>query len=707
MGKTMELTKEQASAVHEIEQNLQIIACAGSGKTEVITRRISYILKSKPEVSPEQIVAFTFTEKAAESMKRRIQNALEEDGVNSAEHMYVGTIHGFCFQLLKCYVDKYQEYKILDTVKSHLFVERYHSECGLDDLGLEVNWRDIPLFLTCIEKMIDDYEQRYFWTEKQREALQKYIACLEEHRYIDFSLLIFQTLQEIKVNEHLRRELSQIKYLIVDEYQDVDDLQEKLIQIFATMGTNICVVGDDDQTIYQFRGSNADNMITFSERYANVKQVRLEQNFRCGKRIIDVADTVICKNQRRLSKQMTPREDAPLGHVYAWRGDMEGQYTQIADEIRFIHQQGVPYREMAILFRKGKFVKRMEEELYQKGIPVSADSAEQFFCGVYFSCFKDTMEALKNKNRNQICEIWKIYVDFDKLRIASRNLCGFGGQVYRLSELLNEFCKETNFLDKSYQDAAERAIALDGFCKILDDYDEIFHDRQVSARIDGLIWFLEKRAMLEYKYHSFHDNDLSEAVQIMTVHKAKGLEFHTVFLPELQDKEFPVGNLGGKKYWSVLGGRFEQNKDLYQIDLEDERKLFYVAVTRAKKNLSFYYDLSKHPISIFLKEAAESDSVSVCEEDLNYNPKVKESSIGSEEVARMCSTGKQKERENRERECAERKQYWAAVKYAKEQLYDYYGTAAHFCKGAYADLANIKNLKPDEILSEARKAGLM
>lgn len=705
----MQLTKEQLSAVEEIEHNLQIIACAGSGKTEVITRRISHILKNKPEISPAQIVAFTFTEKAAESMKARIQKNLGEIGAAQANGMYVGTIHSFCWNLLNRYVEKYRDYKILDTVKSHLFVERYHTECGMDDLNLSVNWHNIPLFLTCIEKMIDDYDNRAQWTEVQRETLDNYIACLEKHNYIDFSLLIFQTIQEIKENDILKKELSDIKYLIVDEYQDVDDLQEKIIQLISSFGANVCVVGDDDQTIYQFRGSNADNMITFSDRYLDVKQVRLEKNFRCEKSIVDIADTVISQNQNRLSKKMIPRDDASAGNVFADRYETEEYYQSIAERISNLHDQGIPYNEIAILFRKGKFVKKMEQALYAKGIPVSADSAERFFCGTYFVCFKDTIEALKEKDRSIITSIWDKYVEFSKLRQGVRKLCAYSGQVYRISEILLDFCADIDFLNDNYDDVFERKNTLDGMVKILDDYDEIFHDRQVSARIDGLIRFLENRAMNEYKYHNFAEDNKNDSVQIMTVHKSKGLEFHTVFLPELQDKQFPVGNVGGKKYWSVLGGAFEENKDVYRTSLEDERKLFYVAVTRAKKNLYLSYDLSKNQISVFLKEATESMYLSVDETDLVYNPKEKDRDLFGEYNDDFCdaSDEKKKAKEQRDVERAQRKQYWEAVKYARDQLYDYYGTAAHFCKGAYGDLMNIKNMKPDEIIREATKMGLM
>ena len=244
----MNLTANQEKAINEIDNNLQIIACAGSGKTEVITRRIAKILKEKKNIKPENIVAFTFTEKAADSMKKRIELAVDKE-INISQ-MYIGTIHGYCYKLLNERSDKFRSFKILDSVKNFLFIKRYAKECGLTDLNLKSNLFDIKLFLDCIDKLIYEYDNNKYWNEKDIEVFNKYRDCLYSKNYFDFSFLIFETLQQIKSNQDM---LSQVKYLIVDEYQDVDDLQEELIKLFYDSGCNICVVGDDDQTIYRFR----------------------------------------------------------------------------------------------------------------------------------------------------------------------------------------------------------------------------------------------------------------------------------------------------------------------------------------------------------------------------------------------------------------------------------------------------------------------
>lgn len=709
MADKVNLTPEQQEAISEIDRNLQMIACAGSGKTEVITQRIANILKSRTDIEPHHIVAFTFTEKAASSMKERIAKALGEEFSPEIDQMYVGTIHGFCYHLLNKYTEQFREYNILDTVKSHLFVARYCGECGMSDLKLEPYPRNIQLFLQCIDKMIDDFDNSDAWTDEQRTVLNKYIKCLYDHKYIDFALMIFETLRQIKSDPDIREYLSEIKYLVVDEYQDVNDLQEKLISCIAEMGANICVVGDDDQTIYQFRGSNADNMISFSERYADVHQVRLEKNFRCAPGIVDIADCVIGRNRRRIPKKMiSGAANLPVQIEAKRYDDKSSQFDSIAKKITELHNAGIPYREMAVLVRKGKAIVPISSALERAGIPFETDSAEHFFSGSYFNRFVVTLQILSDIDKAKLYACWQDIIESTAFNSGFKFLrsCARGGNL-PLSEILCGFCEKTAFLDDAAGDIDIRRMDLEGITKILDDYDEIYGDWQLSARITGILKFLGTQAAEEYKYHSFKPKDPNvDAVQIMTVHKSKGLEFHTVFLPELMKREFPVSNMGGRKYYHVLGGVFEEHKDRYQSDLEDERKLFYVAVTRAKQNLFMTYELSTQPVSCFVEEAAASHYLKINRDDLFYSPKTETYDPASQY---RYSSGEKAHEQNLEweEERRQRQEHWATVQYARRQLYDYYGTACHFNPAARGDLIRIKNMSPDEILSEASRNGLI
>lgn len=707
MSESKSLTPAQEAAIAEINSNLQIIACAGSGKTEVIARRIANILESKENILPESIVAFTFTEKAAENMKVRIAKALGKHQTEITEKMYIGTIHGFCYALLKNFAEDFRDFRILDTVKSHHFITRYYKDCGMSDLGLELHPRNVILFLQCVDKMIDAFDESELWAENQKAAFEKYRKCLFSHRYIDFSFLIFEALQQIRSKPDVKKALSNIRYLIVDEYQDVNDLQEKVISEIANAGANICVVGDDDQTIYQFRGSNAENMISFSKRYPHVKQVRLETNFRCSHRIVDIADTVISHNENRLDKKMQAGKRSEKSCTEAIRYNSQSEeFAGIAHKIRELHHSGIPYGEISILVRKGKIIAPITTALDSFEIPYETDSAEKFFSGSYFSRFATTLQLLVDIDKSKLHDCWHDIVESTLLTKGFKYLrsCARNGRM-TLREILEGFCEQITFIDDSIEDCEERKENLAGITKILDDYDEIYGDWQLSARITGVLRFLAYQAEEEYKYHSFTLKDFSnDMVQIMTVHKAKGLEFHTVFLPELMMREFPASNVGGKKYWHVLGGIFEENKSKYQGDLEDERKLFYVAVTRARQNLFMTYELSEQPISCFVTEAAASQVLKINRADLTYT-QTNDSDITQNDYMDenpISSSGEQRKAEQKARQ-----QYWNTVRYAKRQLYNYYGTACHYFPGAHGDLERLRTLSPDEILQLAATNGLI
>lgn len=451
------------------------------------------------------------------------------------------------------------------------------------------------------------------------------------------------------------------------------------------------------------------HMITFTDRYRDVHQVRLEKNFRCARGIVDVAGRVISHNVRRLQKKMSSDVRGSNETIKAIRAsDRDGQFNIIAEQIERLHTEGIPYGDMAILVRKGKTIAPLSFALEHAGIPFETDCAEHFFLGEHFNRFVQTIQTLEEVNKAKLYECWQDIVDAQSFNAAFKFLrsCSRGGNG-SLSDILRGFCDRIDFLSERAGDVEDRKTALNGICKILDDYDEIYGDWQLSARITGILRFLGTQAPNEYKYYSFAPRDTgNNAVHIMTVHKAKGLEFHTVFLPELMKREFPVTNMGGKKYWHVLGGVFEENKAKYESDLEDERKLFYVAVTRAKENLYLMYELTNQPVSCFVAEAAESHYLQIDRADLTYKPKEvltgKDIGFSSE-----CDISRQQRESEWEEEHQQRQIFWATVRYARQQLYDYYGTACHFCKGAYGDLVRIKSMSPEQILAEADRNGLI
>ena len=676
----MKLTLSQEKAVKEIDNNLQIIACAGSGKTEVITRRIVNILTNNRAL-PKDIVAFTFTEKAAASMKKRIINALTEENyinISEMDDMYIGTIHGYCFSILKKYSEKYQDFRILDSVKNYLYIKKNFEFLKARSLGLKNTDMDIKLFLDCISKLVDDYENKHNWSLEVNDIFDTYTESLYKDKYLDFATLILEALKEMKDNLEISKYLDDIKYLIVDEYQDVDDLQEKIIKVFYDHNTNICVVGDDDQTIYQFRGSNADNMISFSERYKNVVQVRLEENFRSTTNIVKLADAIIKTNTNRLSKTMFSSNDIfslMEGRIFDSKNE---EYDELIEKIERLHKSGTPYNEMAILIRKNKYINEIVEKLSRHNIPYETDSADYFFKGLYFNKFCQTLNILTDLDKTKLYDCWSDLIpnqDLNKgyiyLRRVSRN--GGNRNVIKLTDIMTEFLESINFFN---EDIEQRKIDLESFNQILNDFDEIYKDNQLSFRISNLLRFLEESALEQYKYHKFNNNLDDEGINIMSIHKSKGLEFHTVFILGMEKGEFPSTYNGGRKYYNLLGEYFKKNAKKYESNIEDERKLFYVALTRAKNNLFIYSQISKKDVSEFFIECANSDYLK-----LDYN---------------SISILKEREVENMKVRFDYNK-----IKEIRKKVLDYYGTAMHFHPAARMDLDRCAKMETEELLEEA------
>ena len=614
----MELNSSQKAAIECLDHNLQIVACAGSGKTEVISRRLANIIIRKKDVSPNNIVAFTFTEKAAENMKQRVQRNMSELGIDvDINDMYVGTIHAFCYQILKTYVPAFNDLKVLDTVKEHLFIMKHFKKCGAERLGLFKS--DAALFSTCIDKMICAYETWEEWPKQDLIVFEQYKSLLYEKGFINFSLMIHELLKHLNdpgVSEYF----DQIKYLTVDEYQDIDDLQEMLIRSIALKGSNICVVGDDDQTIYQFRGSNASNMISFAKRYKDVVTINLDRNYRSGKAILDVANSVISNNQNRLQKNMVASRNTEGIVTGECLDGAENEYESLVKDIKALGHF-IDYDDMAVLLRKRSRLSELTRVLSEAGIPFHADESDEFFDSIYYRKFCNVflyLEKQSDDNKKQVINDWKHIAGKQNLKGAMRYLSRCSEKNERFVVLFERFGNELGF------DETDRFHRYyKGFIEILADFDQVYFDDSWTVRTSDFNLFIKNMAETEYQRTSLLEKKDEHAVQIMTVHQSKGLEFDAVFIPDMQQGFFPSGKVGGKKYYSVLGGIFEEQKSKYESDLEDERKLFYVALTRAKDFLYVYADVEKREASDFLKEMNESEycNIMIPENTIERNSK--------------------------------------------------------------------------------------
>ena len=298
----MKLTDSQRKAVEHEGRNLQLIACAGSGKTEVVARRVVHLLSPGKGggLAPRNIVAFTFTDKAAAELKERTitryREALGE--VPGLAEMFVGTIHAFCLELLKSEMPKYLKFEVLNEVQQGLYADRHSKQSGLttstDLAGVPLKrYRDTPYYLAALSilREAEPIENALVGCSVVA-GLEAYRSLLDDRSYLDYSSILEAAVDVMTNDAGLRQRLAdRIRYVIVDEYQDVNPIQEAIVWLLHDLGSKLCVVGDDDQTLYQWRGSDVQNILTFANRYPGVEQIPLEENFRSSEGVVETART--------------------------------------------------------------------------------------------------------------------------------------------------------------------------------------------------------------------------------------------------------------------------------------------------------------------------------------------------------------------------------------------------------------------------------
>jgi DNA helicase-2/ATP-dependent DNA helicase PcrA len=390
-------TPSQVQAIGCIDRPLQIIACAGSGKTQVISQRISNIL-AQPGVEPRHIVAFTFTEKAAAELKDRILSivGLEHGETTGLAEMYVGTMHAFCLNLLQTHVPETFKYSVLTETTQRLFIDRNSRKSGLTTCpslspGTPYLHRFLhsKLYTQVMSVLLEDEVDLTLVNDEVLSSVNAYRALLEGHAYFDYTSMLHAAVSLLEsedtglaASSHavLQYVRENVKYVVVDEYQDVNPLQERLIRALVQFGANLCVVGDDDQTIYQWRGSEVTNILKFVERYPGVEQVTLDENFRSSEGIVALGRRIAesIPEGHRLQKAM---EHA--SHQSWSRGDMvasvfpsaEHEAKWICDRIQQLRglpftdapgaeARGLSWSDAAVLFRSvandaGPLVKEM------------------------------------------------------------------------------------------------------------------------------------------------------------------------------------------------------------------------------------------------------------------------------------------------------------------------------------------------------------
>ena len=392
-----------------LKGNLQVIACAGAGKTEFVSKRIACLI-SKNIAKPENIVAFTFTERAAEELKFRIRQRIRELIGHQPDvgDMYVGTIHSFCFKLLQEFIPKYRVYDVLDEGKRYAFVSSIKKELNYSVLLPSLNKRSnkpygitteswvLNTFLRCVDIVREEMlvVEDVSGSDSFIEAFKKYEELLDKKRFLDFSSMMSIAVKELQTNEELLKEVrDKYTHITIDEYQDVNPIQEELVRLLAGKNGNLCVVGDDDQSIYQWRGSTIENIIKFTKRYKDVNTFPLPKNYRSTKLVVDCADTVIKNNDpKRLPKEMESAGDSGnKGDIYKLRFEHQNDEVQfVVNKIRELigteitdtdgKKRGLSYSDIAIFFRSVRYdAEPYLNALEDAGIPVAVSGIGGLF----------------------------------------------------------------------------------------------------------------------------------------------------------------------------------------------------------------------------------------------------------------------------------------------------------------------------------------
>ncbi|MCI0565276.1 MAG: ATP-dependent helicase [Nitrososphaera sp.] len=541
------------------------------------------------------------------------------DTVGLAE-MYVGTIHGYCLELLQTYVYEFLKYSVLTDVQAQLLVDRYSKQSGLSDLKLK-RFTESRLFLDVMEIVREaDLDESFLDGHPVWDSLVKYNELLSQRAYFDYTKIMRDAVDSLESDKELQLKIAErVQYVVVDEYQDVNPLQEKLIKILHSLGANVCVVGDDDQAIYQWRGTDIQNIIEFSNRYPNVKPVPMEDNFRSSTGVVDCARTVVERNQNRLNKKMVS-----AGNQTFERGDVlclsfenpEKEAQWIVEKI--LELRGTPFRDKpqdayrgltwsdcAVLLRSVRRNAGPILEAFKKAdIPYIVGGMNNLF---------DTSEVQAAK---AIFDYLVDYIDKDffmtfwnnaNLGIESaaleRGIAFLDTQkkwkrdekwsAYNLQGTYLRFLEAIQLREEAIPDDLSKNTRgeiiyynLGKFSQVISDYEQINFRSDPKTKYEGFANFLTYQAP-DYYPEGWEDAVYArpDAVQVMTVHQAKGQEWPVVFVPVLQNNRFPSKRHGGKGRWHVIPRAAVAGADRYDGNIEDERRLFYVALTRSQKYL--------------------------------------------------------------------------------------------------------------------------
>ena len=599
------MNNEQLAAVTSTEGYVRVIAGAGSGKTRALTHRFAFLV-NELGILPENILCVTFTNKAANEMRQRIHNLIGDNDTG-----YINTFHGFCVSVLQedSYAVQYpKSFLVLDNSDIDAMLRVIYEERSLtlrdktfsdarNMIEIQKLFKKPEYYLDMIDMSLDALHEKYLNATATDEIIfygylyqEKKCFGLDYNDLIKFTLYIFAQSEEIRLKWQKR-----LEYIMIDEFQDIDGLQYELMEVLCGYHNNLFIVGDPDQTIYTWRGANVKYLLDFDKRFPSAKTIMMLHNYRSTPQVLAAANSLIDKNKHRVNKELVPVLPSGAPVTFHFAKNLESEAEWIVSQIKELHEKGIDYRDMTVLYRAHYVTRSVEEALLKAKLPYHIYSGVPFFGRAEI---KDALCYLRMVVSQDDLSFRRI-VNNPKRNIGKRRM-----------EFLEKYAEENectlyNALKRTLDDEIFKGTKAARFLRLIEDYSADCAGLPVSDLLSALLnesgyetmlrteggqERLDNLAELKQSIHEYETTCGEEAtaahflthvalftnadaegadhkVKLMTVHAAKGLEFPYVFLCGMNDGVFPS----------------RKTKDL--LGMEEERRLAFVAMTRAEKRL--------------------------------------------------------------------------------------------------------------------------
>lgn len=632
MNDIEKLNPEQKEAVLHTEGPLLILAGAGSGKTRVLTFRIAYMIEEKG-INPWNILAITFTNKAAKEMKERVGQL-----IGSTQDMWISTFHAACARILRKDIERLGGYKsnfvIFDTKDQEAVVKDCLKELNLNEKNFP--FKMVSAAISNAKNLLEDparFAQKNssdIRARKMSDIYTLYQKKLKKNNALDFDDILFKTVELLANNpDILAYYQNKFKYIMIDEYQDTNYCQYRLVSLLSKEHHNLCVVGDDDQSIYSWRGADIGNILNFEKDFPAAKIIKLEQNYRSTQTILDAANSVIKNNFGRKSKKLWTENETGGSILFYNAMDEWGEANFISSEINQLQElYAKRLNEFAVLYRTNAQSRVIEESFMSHGIPYRIIGGFKFYDRkevkdviAYLRLIQNpdedvslkriinipkrgigntTLEAIQSYARQSDDSLFGALLSIDSIEGISKkalsNIKDFvklisglmaAAEIKKPSEVLKELLEKSGFLDSLQKEGDEDSLTRAENIRELLSATMEFESKNPEANLQQ---FLEQMALMS---DIDNLNTETEAVVLMTLHSAKGLEFPVVFMSGMEEGVFP----SQRSY-------FEEHQ------MEEERRLMYVGITRARETLyltaaferTIFGSTTYNTVSQFIKE---------------------------------------------------------------------------------------------------------